>query len=56
MKRVVLGALAGAILGALMFGTIAAVTPGTWTNLEAAVIGLWVGLGLGTFAGGMSNV
>lgn len=56
MKNVLIGALAGAILGALCFGSIAAATPGEWSTLESSVIGLWIGLGLGVVFGGMANV
>lgn len=56
MRNLLIGTFAGAILGALCFGSIAAVTPGTWSVLEAAVIGLWAGAVCGAFAGSMSNV
>ncbi len=56
IRKVLVGILVGALLGALAFGSIAAVTPGTWSNLEATVIGLWVGVSIGAFGGAMTCV
>jgi hypothetical protein len=51
-----IGFLVGAVFGAAMFGTIAAVAHGGWSTTEATVIGFWLMGCLGAFFSFIGNV